>query len=266
MMRGVVFIIIMALWAPARAADGSAGQTPQPVPAGQETALPEVPEIDATAESARAVTDTNRLITEIKDRDEDAVRAAIQAGADINRQTTDGSYPIIVAAVHGTAEIMKILTAYGVDVSATDTMGRNALHYAAMMGDTEKAALMVAMRAPANVPDNDGITPLFYAYLNEHLEVADLLLSETGASVNALDDNGTMLAVYVLSEQPSVAVFKHMLEAGLNIFRRDSSGFNLVETAARMEKEAVAELLQAAYDERLKEFQEQQQEQESPSE
>jgi len=268
MIKRMVMILLWGLSIPAVAAESGVADVAPWVEAPDEptVSLPTLPAIDSSVESAAPVTDSNALIRAIQQQNADALREAIRAGADVNRQTADGSYPIIVAAVHGTADIMKILTAYGADVRVRDAQDRSALHYAAMTGDMEKAKLMVAMRAPANLPDNDGITPLFYAYLNKHLDVADLLLSEAGASVNALDGNGTMLAVYALSEQPSVDVFQHMLDAGLNIFRRDASGYNLVEIAAKMEKEAVAELLQQAYDERLRQFQQQQQKQELPPE
>jgi ankyrin repeat protein len=231
--------------------------------AEEESLTPET--VDASMDAAPKVTDTDPLITAITANDADAVRKAIADGANVNRNTKDNSYPIIVASVHSTADIMKILTAHGVNVSVTDGQGRNAMHYAAMQGDLEKTKLMYAMRAPVNAVDANGITPLFYAYINNNLEIADFLTGEPKANVNQIDAKGSMLAVQVLAQQDNPAVITHMLDKGLNLFRRDAAGRNLVDVAEKMGKESVANTLQSAYDQRLKQYLEEQKKQQESS-
>lgn len=221
--------------------------------------LPELPEVDASADAAEEVKDTDPLIEALMARDADALRKAIADGSDINRKTDDGSYPIIVAAVHSTADLMKIMTAYGVNPHVTDKMNRNSMHYAAILGDVEKAKLLFALRVEVNKVDEEGMPPLYYAYLNRHIPVADFLVKEAGADINRLDENGNMLALHVLKMEDNDKLVDHMIASGVSLFRRDVHGRTLVDLAKKMENEALATKLQKAYDEQLKQFIEAQQ-------
>ncbi len=58
------------------------------------------------------------------------VQFLIENGADINRQTADGSTPLILAVRHAQADLVKLMIQKGADINAINNSGHNALYYA----------------------------------------------------------------------------------------------------------------------------------------
>jgi ankyrin repeat protein len=94
---------------------------------------------------------------------ENAVKALIESGADINwgadRLTGTALY---VAAGHGKERIMRVLLENGADVNIQNSYGRTALHLAVTKDEGVTRALLEA-NADVNKKDLHGLTPLCYA-------------------------------------------------------------------------------------------------------
>lgn len=93
--------------------------------------------------------------------DATAVRAAIQAGADVNALGADGSPPLVFAAVNANPEFTVALLDGGADVDApSQSNGATALHAAAFLGNAEVARLLLEKGADAHAMTNDGMTAM----------------------------------------------------------------------------------------------------------
>jgi ankyrin repeat protein len=109
----------------------------------------------------------------------------LASGADPN-SSQGGITPLLLAAEHGTAEIVKILLLTGADVRARDYLGRNALHHAA---EANQPAELITPLIKAGVEFDaedarSGLTPLATYTAHHNLEACQLLL-KAGADPDA---------------------------------------------------------------------------------
>ena len=74
----------------------------------------------------------------------DAIKQHVSAGTDLNaKEPTNGSTPLIVAAVYGQTEAARLLIEKGARVNARDNKGSTALLTAAFFGHTETVKLLL---------------------------------------------------------------------------------------------------------------------------
>ncbi len=128
-------------------------------------------------------------------------RVLLDAGADKDDEAKNGS-PLICAASHGDADVVRVLLTAGADVELTDNPPETALRLAAAFGYPEVVDLLVAAGArPQSIieaagigdlssydldglSDFDGACALRAAAVNERLDVIDQLLA-AGTPVDA---------------------------------------------------------------------------------
>ena len=209
---------------------------------------------DYSAKNGHVFTDGSVLVKAILAADAAAVRKAIAGGADVNAPTADASYPIIVATQKATVDVMKVLTAHGAQVNVADRFGRGGLHYAAVMGDAEKIKLLVALKAPINALDARQISPLYYAYLNKQIDAAKLMTETLGADVNQADKDGVLLAFKVAEYKDRPDVVQAMIDAGVNLFKRNAKEHTLFQRAGMMGNKQMEERLKTAYEQQIKAY------------
>lgn len=90
-----------------------------------------------------------------------ALRAAIQAGADVSALGADGSPPLVLAATNSNPEFAAAILAAGGDVNMPSTSnGATALHAAAFLGHAEVARLLLDKGADKDAMSNDGMTAM----------------------------------------------------------------------------------------------------------
>ena len=120
------------------------------------------------------------------------VELLITNGANVNARTprmVGWHTPLHDAAAAGHKEVAELLIAEGADVNAKDsTFGRTLLHIAAREGHKEIVELLLAKGVDVNPKDKEGKTPLDAAIYGKNPQTADLLRKhggKTGAELKA---------------------------------------------------------------------------------
>lgn len=93
-----------------------------------------------------------------------ALKALIEAGADVNCQSIDGWTPLLSACCqNNNLPLVKMLIAAGARVEVRDRDGRTPLHQAAQIGDSALVAFLIAQGAEPNAVDQKSATPIALA-------------------------------------------------------------------------------------------------------
>ena len=142
-----------------------------------------------------------------------AARLLIDAGADVNADTVDGS--ILVRAAHeGHQEIVEMLLDTGADINATGrswTPDDSALYAAADRGHTDIATLLVDRGADVNQLNSLGETALMAAASRAYPEIVTLLL-ENGAQTDIQTTQSTR--GWRIGTEPAGATALHVAAYG----------------------------------------------------
>jgi ankyrin repeat protein len=158
--------------------------------------------------------------------DIEAVRKALEQGADVNTRISEGAgktAPVLVIAAAGRhVEIVNLLLERGADVNAKVTEGRGkdstALMVALSNGNANLVKLLLEHGADTNAKNIGGMTILMIAAQVGDAEIIKLLM-EHGADVNAKVTEGqsqgwTALAVAEWQNHPDIVDL--LLKAGAN--------------------------------------------------
>jgi len=160
----------------------------------------------------------------------DEVQWQLDAGVDVNEESSNGLTPLHYAASAGHNDIVELLIERGANVNATDSgkgatpldyahwrdheevietlnahnaqrehekggkgIGQSSLiHDAALDGDIDEVQRQLDVGVDPNLKSSKGATPLFYAVYGGHLEIVELLITR-GADVNAVYLNNSVL-------------------------------------------------------------------------
>ncbi len=160
----------------------------------------------------------------------DEVQWQLDAGVDVNEESSKGLTPLHYAASAGHNDIVELLIERGANVNATDSgkgatpldyahwgdheevietlnahnaqrehekggkgIGQSSLiHDAALDGDIDEVQRQLDAGVDPNLKSSKGATPLFYAVYVGHLEIVELLITR-GADVNAVYLNNSVL-------------------------------------------------------------------------
>ena len=112
--------------------------------------------------------------------DMEKVKALIDAGADVDAMTNEGSTPLHMVSDVGIAQL---LIDAGADVNAMSNEGFTLLH---TISDVGIAQLLIDADANVNAIDNYGNTPLHYV---KNVRIAQLLI-DAGSNVRAVNNKG----------------------------------------------------------------------------
>ena len=135
-----------------------------------------------------------QLFLAVHSGDENAVRDALDRGADVNvARKENGDTALHVVAYYGNVGIARILLAAGAGVDAKNNVGDTPLHVTAgaglnWYGQQDVARLILETDVDIDATNRLGVTPLFQAWAYSFL-IFDMLL-EAGANVNIPTNNG----------------------------------------------------------------------------
>ena len=115
---------------------------------------------------------------------EEAIRLAIQAGADVH---ADNDYALRMASMYGYLPVVEVLVKAGADVHAADD---EALRYASERGHLPVVEVLVKAGADVHAKNDEALR---YASYHGHLPVVEFLV-KAGANVHAVDDQALLVA------------------------------------------------------------------------
>ncbi len=184
-----------------------------------------------------------------------AAEAALNAGANINYADSNGWTALMMAAVYGHIDIVRLFLEQGADVNHADTLGYTALMWAAVYEHTEMVRLLIERGGDVNGANNAGNTALMLAANAGHEDIARLLI-EHGADVNLVADrDGFTTLSYVIykSTIPTAEELQRPNQLNLGIPNLEQparqflsevfEGNELAYAAARGDTKHVVELL-----------------------
>ncbi len=88
------------------------------------------------------------------------LEAALEAGVDPDVLESNGSTPLIVAAMFGQTDLVRFLIEREAALDIRNNDGTTALHVAALFGHPQAVRLLLDAGADREVQNNDGLTPL----------------------------------------------------------------------------------------------------------
>ncbi|HEX5865037.1 MAG TPA: ankyrin repeat domain-containing protein [Casimicrobiaceae bacterium] len=155
-----------------------------------------------------------QLIRAVESDDAAAVRNLIARGAPVNARTSIGSTPLLIAAGHGNADIVRLLLEAGADPLVVDRRGGvSPLHKACQGGSVEVARMLVEAGAYVDaVAPTTGHTPLMDALWFKFPGIVEYLL-EQGAGLNTYTHYGFSLRQHFEFERNVNIVGRHRLLA-----------------------------------------------------
>jgi ankyrin repeat protein len=186
------------------------------------------------ANAAKPSAATAKLLEAAGNGDEDAILAAIAAGADVNARDADGNTPMILTAPQSLfgkeRKIVEALVQAKAQVNAVNKDGVSALMVAASAGRDGYVRLLLQNDAKADLRDNDGWTALMWAADGGEWSAANELI-EAKANVNAADKKGwTPMMMALVRGRGSVV--EHLIKGGATMPAKAPDGSTAIILAA----------------------------------
>ena len=159
------------------------------------------------------------------------VRVLIQSGANVNTRNDKGFTALIQAANNGDAKCLNLLIEARANVNArTNEAHKTALTVATENRHTECVNILLKVGAVVNFSTKDGKTPVMLASLCGHIECLQLLI-EAEADVNRRTQNNNTALGYATEKGYGECV-KLLIKAGADVDMEASDGYTPVHIAA----------------------------------
>lgn len=158
----------------------------------------------------------------VRSGDIEALRRAVDGGADINARDPWGRTALIVALQQGRAATVESLISQGADISLTDAWGRTPLLVATQLKNTAAVRLLLARGADVNLANKNDITPLIAAAQTANLDAMSRLLA-AGASLDRTDNLGWTALMWAASRNDGTAM-KLLVDQGADVDRVGRDG------------------------------------------
>lgn len=181
------------------------------------------------------------LIQTIRDKDDNATKALIEKGVDVNTTDKYGATPLIVAIFYGNFEVAKLLTQKNADMNAKDISGYTPLILAILNNNTEFSKILIQNGTDVNATTKYGYTPLIFATLNNNIELVELLI-QNGADINAKDKDGDTPLMHA-SFNGKTEIAKILISKGANVKAKTEYGSTSLSNACSKNHIALAKLL-----------------------
>jgi uncharacterized protein len=179
-----------------------------------------------------------------------AVRALLDAGADIDARDAQGRTALL-AATHGNAvEAARLLIERGADLEIPDDLKDTPFLYAGAEGRLEILRLLVKAGARLDGRNRYGGNALIPAAHHGHVEVVRELLETTRIDVNRVNDPGwtALIEAVILADGGPIhqQIVRLLLDHGADPRIADKEGITPLEHARRRGYREIAAMLEAA--------------------
>jgi ankyrin repeat protein len=172
-------------------------------------------------------TQDRALLQAVQESNPDAIKKAIQAGANVDAADTSGATALMQAAIYSDVVCMRLLLENGANPNAANQVGSTALMWSA--GDPEKLRLLLAKGAAVNVVAKNGRTALAAAASHAgNIDGVRLLLAR-GADAKVKDAR-VLISAAVAGDE---TIVRALLEAGGNPSEPIPSGVTPLMMASR---------------------------------
>ena len=188
------------------------------------------------------------LIDAAKAGDLHAVRAEIEAGADVDARSSDGSTALHWAVEGHAVEIVDALLEAGADPTVASRNRVTPLSLAALTGDAAVIERLLAAGADPNERSEEGQTALMLAARNGRPDAVRLLL-EAGADVNAVEPYRSQTALMWAAGEGNADAMHLLIDHGADLEARSQGGFTALMFAVReAQLDAVKALIERGAD------------------
>src|SRR3990167_4753558 len=170
------------------------------------------------------------------------VEAALDAGADVNNATEGWRITaLIVAAVSGHTDIVRLLLDRGANINHDNNLGATALIVAAENGHTDTVILLLDKGADINHATDYGSTVLVYAARSGLTDIVQLLLGR-GMNLNQTNSGG-FTPIMVAAQQGRTDTVRLFLDRGSDINHVANDGYTALILAAENGRRDTVKLL-----------------------
>ncbi|RAJ00492.1 hypothetical protein LX64_04199 [Chitinophaga skermanii] len=193
---------------------------------------------------------TTQLFTAANNNDTVAIKATLQAGADLEAKDAEGRTPLMVATYKHHFDAANTLVQANANVNAQDKILNSPFLYAGASGFADLVQLYMQHGARYDVFNRYGGTALIPACERAHLPVIELLLADKNFPVNHVNNLGwtALMEAVILGNGGSqhTQVVKRLLDAGVAVNIPDKEGITPYRHAMAKGYTKMAELLKAA--------------------
>lgn len=183
-----------------------------------------------------AVAGNNEVLTEML-----AYMSATEVLKAMNKQSTVGWTPLLIACNRGHMELVQTLLANHARVDVFDVEGRSALHLAAEHGFQHVCDALLTNKAFINSKSRVGRTALHLAAMNGYANLAKFLIRDHNAVIDILTLR-KQTPLHLAAGNGQLQVCKLLLELGANIDATDDLGQKPIHVAAQNNFSEVAKL------------------------
>jgi ankyrin repeat protein len=174
----------------------------------------------AAAESiADATARPTPLVSAAHFNDTAAVAALLDARADVNERSSDGTTALHWAVYHNDVALIDRLLAAGADAKAKNDYGATPMSEAAVVGNVQVLKKLLAAGADVEAANADGQTALMVIARTSNVDAARLLLSK-GAKINAVEQWRGQTALMWAAAEAQPAMVKLLVEHGAEVNAR----------------------------------------------
>lgn len=169
------------------------------------------------------------------------VQLLLQAGADVNKRSSQFYTALHYAAESGCVESIRFLVEGGAELNHTEASHKPPLHLAIMRENTDAVNEFLRNHADPNLRDNIGHTPLHAAAFRGYTAGARALV-EHGAQLNATIENG-YTPLHAAAENNFTECLTYLLEAGADCLATTDNGETPLDFAVKQTYNKCPEIL-----------------------
>ncbi|XP_013392120.1 uncharacterized protein LOC106160149 isoform X1 [Lingula anatina] len=140
--------------------------------------------------------------------------------------------PILIAAMHGHLEFVKLLLSFGVDVNHQNKKHDTAILWASRFGHIELVRYLISQHADVGLENDKGSTPLHWAVRYDHVEAVKTLIEEGKVDVNQKRKLGLVLPLVLASALGSEEIVELLLQQGARVNEVIRGGETALQHAA----------------------------------